>query len=197
MRIALDIDGVLCNFNKAYAALLAQELGEDLLPVGWAENQECFHCWDWDTAHGYSPAVQKVVWTQRIWANDKFWAKLDPLPGATDVLRQLNWRMKDGKIDCYFVTNRSGEKAKKQTEWWLYDKGSIDYPTVLLASDKVPILKALDVSFFADDKLETVVQASTYKVPTYLIDAPWNRQGRPELLVAKNVREALEKAGVL
>ena len=195
--IALDLDGVIFQFSPAYAKLLAEEHGADLLPAGWEDSDDVFCKWDWEAHHGYPPStITKTL--KRIGEDATFWQKLEPVEGAKGVVRDLNYLAKDGKVSCYYVTNRFGLKAKEQTNKALYELGC-DYPTVLLASDKVPILKALDVVFFADDKLETATQAMTYKVPnTYLIDAPWNRSGRPEgLLVAKNVREALEKAGVL
>lgn len=186
--ISLDLDGVIYDWCSAYAKLLAEEHGTDLAPV--------FSSWDWDEKAGYPAAVIERVWKQHIWNSRNFWQGLQPLDGAAEAIRKINWLTKGGKASAYFITNRHGNGAKEQTEKSLYNLG-LDYPTVLLAADKVPILKALGAALFVDDKLETVMQAHTEVPNTFLFDQPWNRDGRPvQVPVVTSVREALAQVGL-
>lgn len=199
-RIGVDIDGCLAQFNEAYAKLLVEEHGENLIPEGGT-----FCCWDWDIHYGFPLAVRKAVLERNVWGSDDFWLKLEPIPGACDTIRKLHWLAHEGKADVYYLTNRHGATAKKQTEKWLYNNGC-DYPTVLIAVDKTPIIKSLGLQLYVDDRLdamaELVRQARYEKWPQgiehfYLKDAPWNQENRTEgLQVAGSVREALEKAGL-
>lgn len=205
IRVGLDLDGVLVNFNHHYAKFLAEENGSDLLPEGWKTDSSVFCCWNWDDFYKYPPDVQKRVWENRILGNKNFWKNLSPLDGAVEVLKKLNYLAKDGVIDCYMLTNRMGSHAKLQTEGWLYDHG-YDFPTVLLASDKVPIIKALGLNFFIDDKLETMLSLRRASREEkwdmrdkhfILQDAPWNQVGRyDDMKVSSNVKDALIAAGI-
>ena len=203
-KVGIDLDGVLCEFNHAYAKLLAQAHGKDLLPPDWPENREVFCCWGWDTHYGYPLALQQKVYTEQIRQNPKFWELLAPITGAGTVLKRLNRLSQDGDIDCYFITNRMGVNAKTQTEWWLYRHG-FNLPTVLLTADKVPIIRSLGLSVYLDDRLPTMLEliqtAEKEKWATetqfYLIDAPWNREGRVAgLRVVTTAQQALEEVNL-
>lgn len=205
IRVGLDIDGVFADFNTPYAKFLAEEHGSDLLPEGWQGSNSAFVCWNWDTFYKYPFEVQKRVWNNRILGSKKFWLTLPQLEGAQEVLKKLNYLSKDGSIDCYFLTNRMGVGAKLQTEGWLYGCG-YDYPTVMLASDKVPIIKALGLNFYMDDKLDTMLNlrrtANEEKWDMrdkhfILQDAAWNQVGRyDDMKVSRNVKDALLAAGI-
>ena len=187
--LAFDLDGVLFNFNDAYAKLLAETHGSDLLPT---ENP--YSCWDWDLLHGYLAETQRKVWSD-IRASKTFWEKLTPLSGAAEVVKRLNKLAKDGTADVYYITNRHGLQVKAQTEKALYNLGC-HYPTVLITADKVPILKALGVTMFVDDKLETIIEAHSV-VNSFLLDSPWNKTGRPmHLDVVSSGQEALDRVGL-
>lgn len=203
MKIGIDLDGVLCEFNHAFAELLAEANGKDLLPTGWREDPSVFHCWEWDLHYGYSSEVigRALRYVQH---SRRFWEGLQPLDGAEEVLRHLNQMAKDGTVDCYFITNRSGLQAKVQTERWLLNRG-LCYPTVLLASDKVPLIRSLGLTFYADDRLQTMLELVTtaekekWLVSSnfYLVDTPWNQVGRiPGLKVVDTLQSALKEAGL-
>lgn len=203
-KIGVDLDGVLCEFNHAYARLLAQAHGKDLLPPDWPENREVFCCWGWDAYYGYPVVLQDRVWQKHIQGNPLFWESLGPMAGAKETLKKLNSLAEHGEIDCYFITNRRGTNVKLQSEWWLYKHG-FNLPTVLLASDKVPIIRSLGLSVYVDDKIETMLElvATSEKekwlhgTHFYLVDAPWNREGRTVgLQVVNSAKQALEDAVV-
>jgi hypothetical protein len=199
--VCLDIDGVLMNFTASYAAALAKVHGSDLLPNGWQVDPEFPPKWSWESHYGYTPAEEREVWQEHILKSNNFWLKLKPLPHARETLSVLNGLSKAGEIDLFFISHRMGLKAKYQTTMSLYENG-IDFPCILFAEDKVPLLRALKANFFIDDKPETLmnVEAASHneKWPDfnlYIQDAGYNRSVKVGQRVA-NVKEALIAAGV-
>lgn len=180
-KIALDIDGVLANFTDAYSKILTKITGQEYPPAS-----DTFPpTWYWDRASGVTKDQESVAWGQII-KSPTFWSSLAPLPGAKEVARLVN-KMSRAGHEVFFITNRPGHAPKFQTEKWLYDLG-VNYPTVIVAADKLPIIKALKLEFFIDDKAETIIDvANAGGVEfTYLRVAPYNR----EFTYPSNVREA-------
>lgn len=203
-RLAVDVDGVCALFTNAYAELLAYEASGCKLPAGWEKDPTFPPQWNWESQYGYDAATVKRVWEDHILAKDGFWKSLDPLPGTYYAMRRLNWLANDGKAEVYFLTHRMGNKAKQQTEKWLYDKGGIDYPTVILSGpDKLPLLRALNPDFFLDDKAETLLELIKAAERErwlegkhyYLKTAPYNLgAAHPKLKRADSLEDALRKA---
>ena len=189
MTLAIDLDGVCFNFNQAYHDKLIKVTGENKFPTDWVPSS-----WDWDKAYGYSNDEIALTW-DNIVADKLFWRKLKPIP-EPNVFTRLNVLSNEHAI--YFLTNRLGVGCKQQTERALYEVG-INFPTVIIAADKLPVLKSIKANFFIDDKLETMnqVQAGLKADHLYLIDAPYNQVGRASnLKVATDVKDALTKAGL-
>ena len=166
-KLGFDMDGVLANFNDAYADLLNKHAGTDLTPT--------YHTWDWDKACGFSSEVRSKAWKE-ISTTD-FWFNLMPLDGALDALDRLGELAESN--DVYFITVRNGKEAKQQTEDWLFGHG-INHPTVLISSeDKTPIINGLKLDFYVDDKIDHIHRAHTNRLPQkftqlYLVDRPYN-----------------------
>lgn len=208
-KLGIDIDGCLANFSLAYGELLIKVSGQDRLPPGWKTDPNFPSTWYWERAAGYSPAVEKEVWDKHIIKNPAFWEDLDCYEWAPETVRQLNRLSKKGN-DVYFITQRMGDRAKLQTEKWLYELG-MDYPTVCLVAshtEKVPIIRALGIGFFVDDKAETIVDVSQLVKPLeqtappfylYVKDAPYNRgveYPNGKVKHASSVKDALEQTGL-
>lgn len=198
MNLCIDLDGVIYAFNPAYAKALIKTSGEDKFPDGWQDDPALLApVWDWDTYHGYNADQQMKTWKECIFpAKCKFWQKLDLMPGAKSAIIRLEGLTKAGH-SVYFLTHRSGDNAKLQTEKALYEAG-MTYPTVLLceANDKPYVARALRSDVFIDDKLDTVLAAIRLALPNvFLIDAPYNRLPHT-CRVAANVNEALDLAGI-
>lgn len=192
MNLAFDIDGCIADFSTAYKKRLLKITGEDYFQSTWTPND--ITVWDWDVEAGYTKDQIAATW-ESILADGLFWEKLKPIPGAVEAMNRVNVLSKEHSV--YFITNRSGRRCKQQTEKFLYDIG-INYPTVLLASNKLPILQALKIDFFVDDKLETMVETRKLgKQHFYLLETGYNQTGRPtDMPVATDVKDALEKAGL-
>lgn len=193
MKLAIDLDGCLANFTHAFGDLLIEHTDENLLGERWKEDPAFPSTWNWHLAAGYTDAQSERAW-RHVTTSDKFWLTLKPLDGAVGSLKQLNRLSKYGH-DVYFITHRVGRKAKWQTEEWLETHG-MEHPTVILSGNKVPILAGIDADFFIDDKLQTVTDAVAQfggGMTVMLKDAPYNREGRPDGLIAvPSVEDALK-----
>ena len=206
-NICYDLDGVLACFNHGYANLLISLSGKDLLPKGWRTDPNFPSVWYWERKYGYGGKWENKAWKEHILVNGWFWERLDPLPNMEEVFRQINRLAREGH-QVYFLSHRQGKDAKRQSEKWLYAQG-IDYPTVLLVEkspDKVPLLKALNIHFYVDDKLETMNELmqtaddERWRMDGrgfYLLDRPYNRTGRRnDVSVAISVKAAMVGAGL-
>ena len=164
--MAAIFDGVLAQFNNSYAALLAQQTGI-IFP---AESDEWPDTWYWDRKAGVQKADETSAWKQ-IKSSDRFWFDLPPYP---DVMEFLIW-LKYFRQDTYFVTNRSGNKAKYQTERWLH-KAGFPEPTVLISQEKDLVCKALEIMHYIDDKNENCKAVASFapKTKGYMLKRPWN-----------------------
>lgn len=186
MVIAIDVDGICANFTDAYAKRLVKVTGENFLPKPLT-----LPCWDWDKHYGYTSDQIQATW-ESITKDALFWQKLDPIPSPA-VFARLNVIAQTHPT--YFITNRMGVKCKQQTEKFLYEAG-INYPTVLITGNKKPVIEALKVEFFIDDRLDTMNElVGLKKDHFYLQDEEYNRTGRAAgLHVCVNLQDALEKA---
>lgn len=197
-KLAIDIDGVLANFTDSYAKALFEYTG-----INFPKNStEWPKVWNWELEGGVTPDQVKKVWSLFILQGKmNFWRNLEPLPQAKSAIQKLNMLANRG-YDVYFLTNRLGEESKLQTEKWLYDLG-MNYPTVVVAADKLPILRSLGVNFFIDDKPETILEVSKWledsKTPSfrlYMQKAPYNVAGtyHENVRPVSNILEALQDA---
>lgn len=191
-RLAFDMDGVLANFCLAYGNALFRATRKDLLPYGWYKDPDYPSVWDWDVEAGYSRGEINATWEKEVLSSLTFWRELEPFPTTKDIIRQVNRLSVEGR-EVYFITNRAGRKVQRQTEEWLQDQG-VKFPTVIIAGDKAPILRALKIDFFIDDKWENVRGADPHP-HYYILDAPYNRLGM-EVPRVGSVKEAMENAGI-
>ena len=175
MRIGIDVDGVLADFNEAYIRLTTQLTGRDLFPSRPFD----ITTWNYPESYGYTAEEVSRVWAA-IKADPFFWQGLAPYDTAEDAMRaiHLRWRAND---DIYFITSRPGIDAKKQTENWLrmyWPLYTVPPLTVLISSEKGLCAQALNLDVYIDDRVENVTdvhfrtEASTR---AHLLDQPWNR----------------------
>lgn len=183
LRIGLDIDGCLADFNSAYRQTLLDVSGRPLIPEGFQPP-----LWDYAPFYGYTPEEDKRAW-DRIKTNTRFWQTLQPLPGAEDLLELAN--VVNG--DVYFLTNRPGTTAKRQTETWLRFYGLWE-PTVLIApGNKGKIAEGLQLTDLIDDRPENCF-AVAYESPltkVFLRAASYNEWARQDIVAA--YKEWMEK----
>lgn len=187
-KVGFDLDGCLADFPSAYESLIIEEAGgEDLFPKGTYPPT-----WDWPQHYGYKDELIKEVWGT-IRKSSTFWQYLAPLPGM-EWARMVN----PHNHDVYFITDRAGVRPKQQTEQWLGIQGARK-PTVLIAADKAPIVRALNLDCVIDDKLEHAVAINMLCPETrvYLLDRPYNQGECYGAKRVESVREFVQREGLI
>lgn len=169
MRIGIDCDGVLCDFNTSFITRIIEVTGRDLFPLRPFDIKE----WDYPQSHGYTNKEINRVW-ESIKLDCRFWQLLPTYP---DTFRSLDLLVVRAVVDdIYFITSRPGVLAKQQTENWLRAYG-FPKSTVLISSEKDLCAKALKLDAYVDDKIENcrAVVAFSPKTKTFLLSRPWNQ----------------------
>lgn len=200
MRIGIDCDGVLADFNLAFIERIIAVTKRDLFPP----RPFAITTWNYPEQYGYTREEVSAVWTT-IKDDPNFWAELPEYADTAEALRYLNDRRLAGD-DLYFITARPGINAKKQTENWLLRHWPTPFApqvTVLLSSDKDLCAVALGLDIYVDDRIEnveSVVTARNYDVKgrylgertrTYVLDQPWNRQMDDDHSGAKRITSVI------
>ena len=164
MKLGIDIDGVLAEFNTAFKKFFPR-IPDDFVP----------DVWDWPKKYGATDEEIEEAWDILRDSSD-FWRRLSPYPEMAEQSKVINDLSADGH-EIYFITAREGWCAKFETETWLRRHG-IAFPTVILSSSgyrKGDICSALDLHAMLDDSLDNVRVISNV-CRTYLLDRPWNQQ---------------------
>lgn len=140
MKIAIDLDGVLSNFEHTYLNLANKMFG-----VGIPMVQEYP---EWGYVDKFLTKDQSSALWEEIKNDPCFWYELP----VDNVSQQTFFRINNlqPNHEIYFITVRAGVEVKAQTEAWLRDHG-IDNPTVLVVHDKGPVAAGLDLDVFIDD----------------------------------------------
>lgn len=194
MRIGIDIDGVLANFNLAYIKLLNEISGKNE-PLDHQPTR-----WHYEAELGFTANHVTEAW-KRIEESETFWHELEEIKENTDYLRDWGHTPATGE-EVYFITARPGKMVKLQTEDWLRSDGdwnSIWYlPTVLISSAKGLCAKALNLDIYIDDRTENIrdVQETSPSTRAYLINRSYN-EGGDVLRRANTLSDVFKREGLL
>ncbi len=171
IRLGVDIDGVLADFNTAFIQRVIDINGKDLFPPRPFD----IPIWDYPQHYGYTQQETSDAWSSII-RDSKFWQNLPPYADTIESLARLSTTVIAGH-DVYFITSRPGVLAKLQTERWLKRHGFLLTPTVLISSMKGKCVSALQLDKYVDDRWENVIDvATTTGAEVYLLDRPWNQR---------------------
>jgi 5'(3')-deoxyribonucleotidase len=170
LRVGVDLDGVLGDFNTAFIQRVIDVTGKDLFPPRPFD----ITTWDYPQHYGYTDAECKQVWAD-IAQDPSFWREEPKYPWTDDTMKRLGDLWQDGEADLYFVTSRPGDTAKNQTEMWL-DAFDVIPPTVLISSEKGLCCKALKLDVYIDDKTENCEDVVRQSPDTlcFMLAQPWN-----------------------
>lgn len=168
MRIGIDVDGIIADFNGAFIDRVIALTDRDLFPARPFD----IPIWDYPQHYGYTGDEVSAVW-QNIKQDRNFWANLDPYKWTSDFLSRLD----PETDDLYFITNRMGVSPKQQTERWLWRNQGPLSPTVLITAMKGWTARSLDLDVYIDDRDLNVIDVRTVapKTRTFILDQPWNR----------------------
>lgn len=162
--VGFDVDGVLADFIWGFTAKGKEMFGS---PVTHTNQQKA-----WDHFEGLNNDQIGMIW-QHIKASGNFWRLLEPCVPHY-VFDQIAYLAENE--DVYFITNRPGHQAKRQTEGWLRDHGIV-HPTVILSGEKGVACNAIKATHYIDDKAGNAVFAKYENKTTavYLLDRPYNQ----------------------
>lgn len=168
MKIMIDMDDVLTNFNKAFLILANEMFGT---PVDIKiEN------WDfWKSVPGLSLEMEEKIW-ERITATENFYETL-PLYASEKDLTRLREILIDGTHEIYFVTSRfpvKGRSVQYQSQKWLQKYLGTNV-SVIVNSSKGELCRLLGIDFAIDDAPHHIDNLLNHGITTYIIDWPYNR----------------------
>jgi 5'(3')-deoxyribonucleotidase len=172
MIVGIDIDGVLADFNPDYIQLMIEVSGRDLFPP----RPFVIPCWDYPEHYGYTKEEVGTAWGI-IKNHPNFWERLNPYPGAKDILKRLaDFDSKTGSV--YFITTRPGLNSKLQTTKWLMRQGFLSVPSVIVSSKKGPIAAGLGLDALIDDKTENCIEVTSHCAgcKVYMLNQSWNAE---------------------
>ncbi len=197
MRVGIDVDGVLADFNTSYRNLIHQ-LCEIRLP----EISPTYpNSWHWVKDVGVPNSVENAAWDRIKDTKEQFWANLKDIdPNVGTFLNWASWL--PFNVELYFITSRVGSSAKNQTERWIMEHGwghNLPAPTVLISSEKGMCARALKLTHYIDDKTENCADVISYSPNTvvFMPKRPWNGnvEGVSTITELKEFREVID--GVL
>ncbi len=167
MRIGVDVDGVLADFNVAFIKRIIRVTGQDLFPDRPFE----IPMWDYPQHYGYTNAQIAAVW-EDVKRDTCFWANLLPYTTTRRFFQDLDV-MAPGS-DVYFITNRTGHLCRRQTENWLIAQGAGPRPLIVISGDKAGWCQALNLDIYIDDNFENAVAVGKTHTRSFLLNRPWN-----------------------
>lgn len=217
LRIGLDIDGVLADFESAYYAVEDRLFGKAESPsrAGDPEDErtdeqpveETADAANRANAEQPSQARQSKELRRRrdaVWHTIRntpdFWLSLDPLD--PHAVRRIHRLMLRHRWEVFFITQRPstlGETVQRQTQRWLVEQG-FDLPSVLVIPEsRGAATAALELNYHVDDSPKNCIDViSESKAKPILIvedddKATAASASRLAIATAASISEALDQ----
>ncbi len=172
MKIAIDADGVLTDFNSGFCALADRLFPGRGIATHIPQN--------WDDLGGLTRAEQGAVWSE-IGRTFNFWLNLPSYPESLVAYDDFVRGCCDFPHDLYVVTSRSpsaGDSLTGQTADWLLTHLMVA-PQVIVVKrkgHKRRLYEVLGIEYSIDDNFETFTNC--YGLAghrAFLLDRPWNQ----------------------
>lgn len=180
MRVVVDIDGVLAEFNTAFHELL-QDVGAAMRPLTPGRDPDC---WDWPSPYGASADQEARAW-QHVVSHPDWWETLDVHGDFSGPHALSDMHLLCQLVDLHevtFVTHR--KNARAHTRQWLLDTFELplDIQVIACPYGKAGVLVDLDPAVVIEDKpenlmgwLTTCAERGFEGKRGLLVDRPWNR----------------------
>lgn len=142
LKIGIDIDGVVASFTGAAVKFFNETYGLNLL-------NSMQSTWDFSSL-GITKEQDDALWNF-VDNHPNWWMQLNPEPDS-HLLSLIG-----DAHDLYFITNRKplyggGMTVQRQSAEWLRDNFGLEFPTVICVKNKGPLVNALGIQYFIDDK---------------------------------------------
>lgn len=167
LKISLDLDGVLCDFEHA-AVDLVRELYVPSLPDGYRMQT-------WSFSEHITDAQFGVVFKELLRRN--VWSTLPAFEESVGALKQV---LAFADIELHYITSRPPTPcgpAHTSTSIWLGRRGlpTANLHVVTSPAEKAAIITELGIEYSLDDYFPTVEQCNTLEGHTaYLLRKPYN-----------------------
>lgn len=167
-KIGFDIDGVVANTMQLFLDILFSDYGINHVTLDQITRYDLKACLDVD------PQIITAI-NQSI--NEGSYAgRLEPMQGSTGVLKRLSAY---GPIRLVTARPYPGP-----IEPWMAEEFSLNGNPVKITAtggfdNKADVLKAEQIDFFVEDRLETCFLLQDRDITPILFAQPWNRRPHP------------------
>lgn len=147
--LVFDMDGVLVDFNTAYAKKLHAIWPEFDIKVAKEPTT-----WKWDKAAGISKEVIDDAW-EMIKEDKEFWPSLKPLVEKKTIEDIFNFSL---VMPTYVITSRPDGYTYSIVDATVKSLENIGLPSlgVICADQKELLVEPIGIRFFIDDKMDNV-----------------------------------------
>lgn len=171
LKIGLDMDDVLVDFIGAFHDEAEKVLGRTFPPTAAT--------WTFDNWNVTREELDRV-WDSIIGTEDWF-SRCKFFPDVDDQLLGLSW-----VHELYFITSRPdtlNTYANDQVALQLLTGIGLEFPTVIVARDKGPIVAALGLDVFIDDRYENLrsIANETTHTRLFMKNMPHNSMYKPPI----------------
>ena len=197
MKVASDLDHVMCDLVGQARVVLANDLG---VPIEEVVQTYVYHR---SLAHADPMVDARIRVDQAFWERPEVMYDARPMPGALDAA----WRLYDCGMLVAYVTRR-GPNVRDDTLDWLqrmgfppvpaHFVGTSDPATSYAACKTAACLKA-GANLLMDDSQDEVERVVDAGLSAILLDAPVGREARriftrrrPDILCLPSVTEAVD-----
>lgn len=185
MRIGIDVDEVLANFNEALCNFHNSTYNTNLTRKDFK---------DFYLADAFKCSEEEVKERMQNFFLSPFFKQIKPIEGAKEAIIELS------KNNELIIITARPEVLRKDTEEWLESYFPAIFKRVHISQSKFQkglrkwqICKDEKVDIHIDDGLHIIKDCSKNNIKSIVFDNPWNREFTPKNAIrVKDWYEALE-----
>lgn len=180
MKVAFDIDNVICDTVASARRVLAADLGMR------TEGIELTHVYDQPFTHADPATAARLRIDHAFWERPEVLMGCEPLPGAIEALHRI---ARAGFL-CGYVTRRPAS-VKSLTSAWLPLHGAPSAPIVHVGTNdprttysrcKSDACRDLGATHLVDDHVTEIASARSAGIKVVIVDAEIGRFARSLML---------------